>query len=315
MNTAVLFDAPGPKTRRRIVLMNIIGGVAVLGLLVVVFIALEDRGQLTAAKWRPFIGADVWRYYLLPGLIATITAAALSMVLANVFGLIFGVGRLSSNRVIRFLSGVVVEFFRAVPVLVMMIFFYFLYSRSGVIHPADAPFWAVVTGLTLYNGSVIAELIRSGVVNLPSGQSEAGLSIGLSQRQTLSSILLPQALIAMMPSMVSQLVVILKDTALGYLITYSELLRQSRLVGTAYQNLLPALMVVAVVFIAINFALSRLADRLALKLTSRTSIEIADLDPADEGRAPMLGSIHTGPIDPSTVHHRPHPTTTARELP
>ncbi len=313
MNSLVLFDAPGPKTRRRILIINIVGALLLAGFTVWIILALADKGQLTEAKWAPFLTGDLWRYYLLPGLWATLGAAALSMVTSNVFGLLFGMGRLASNPLVRLVSGVVVEFFRAVPVLVMMIFLYFLYSRSGFISPAMAPFWAVVTGLTLYNGSVIAELVRSGVLNMPRGQSEAGLAVGLTQAQTLRSILLPQALVAMMPSMVSQLVVILKDTALGYLITYSELLRQSRLVGTAYQNLLPALIVVGIIFIVINFLLSRFADWLALRLTTRTAIEISDLDPADEGRAPMVGPIHTGPIDPTTATHRHDQVTHGRE--
>lgn len=307
MSSSVLFDAPGPKTRRRLVVVNIVGTALVLGLTAWVVVALAGKGQLTAQKWSPFLTASPWLDYMLPGLWATVRAAALAVLTSNVIGLIFGIGRLSGNTAVRAVSGVVVEFFRAVPVLVLMIFFYFFFSLGGFVDPASAPYWGVVTGLTLYNGSVIAELVRSGVLNLPRGQSEAGLSIGLTEGQTLRSILIPQALVAMMPSMISQLVVILKDTALGYLITYSELLRMSRLVGTSYQNLVPALIVAAVVFIVINYALTVLAEALAARLGSRTSGEVLVLQNADEGITPGLDIVRTGPVDPAEHGHPRNP--------
>ncbi|MDX5399867.1 MAG: amino acid ABC transporter permease [Actinomycetes bacterium] len=303
--STVLFDAPGPRTRRRLRSINIAGTIIVLAALAWVVGALAGKGQLTAQKWNPFLTASPWVDYIIPGLWATIRAAALAVVTSNVFGLLFGIGRLSGNVVIRAVSGVIVEFFRAVPVLVMMIFFYFFFSLSGFVEPTSAPYWGVVAGLTLYNGSVIAELVRSGVLNLPRGQSEAGLSIGLTEGQTLRSILLPQALVAMMPSMISQLVVILKDTALGYLITYSELLRMSRLVGTSFQNLVPALIVAAVIFILINYALTVVAEALARRLGTRTAGAVVVLQTADEGVTPGLDTVHTGPVDPAEHHHHP----------
>lgn len=305
MSTNVLFDAPGPKARRRILIANVVGAALVLGILALVVLRFHEMGQFSAAKWSPFLTSSIWVDYLLPGLRSTLLAAVIAMVTSNIFGLVFGIGRLASNRWIRLVSGVIVEFFRAVPVLVMMIFFWFFFAKSGVIDASAAPFWAVICGLTLYNGSVMAELIRSGVLSLPRGQSEAGLSVGLTQGQTLTSILLPQALTAMMPSMVSQLVVILKDTALGQIITYSELLRASELVGTAFRTQIPALMVVALIFIIINFLLSRFADWLSLRLRSNTKIPVATLDPADEGLAPGIGIVHTGPVDPTTEEHQP----------
>lgn len=269
----VLFDAPGPRTRRRILLVNVVGTLIVLGVLGWVIWALAGKGQLTAAKWSPFLTESVWVDYLLVGLWNTLRAAAISIVTANVFGLIFGLGRLSQLRTVRVLSGIVVEFFRAVPVLIMMIFFWLLFSYSGVVPSAQAPFFGVVVGLTLYNGSVIAELVRSGVQNLPRGQREAGLAIGLTPGKSLRLVEVPQALIAMLPSMISQLVVILKDTALGYIITYSELLRSARLVGSTFANYVPALIVAAVIFIVINYTLTWFAERVAQRLSKRTAGE------------------------------------------
>jgi glutamate transport system permease protein len=258
---AVLFDVPGPRARRT---YRIVGAVAVLALLGLV--ALIIRGlanpvdnQLTAEKWSPFLDPVTWTAYLLPGLLNTLKAAAIAVVLSLVLGLLLGVGRLSSVRVVRGLCGAFVEFFRSVPVLVMMIFsYYFGVFVLGIVGDA-ASLFGVVAGLTLYNSSVIAELIRSGVFSLPKGQREAGLALGLTPGQTTRTILLPQAVTAMLPSLLSQLVVILKDTALGYIINYSELIRGGQNLSTNYGNLIPAFLVLAAMFIAINYALTAVA--------------------------------------------------------
>jgi glutamate transport system permease protein len=258
---AVLFDVPGPRARRT---YRIVGAVAVLALLGLV--ALIIRGlanpvdnQLTGEKWAPFLDPVTWTAYLLPGLLNTLKAAAIAVVLSLVLGLLLGVGRLSTLRVLRALCGAFVEFFRSVPVLVMMIFsYYFGVFVIGIVGDA-ASLFGVVAGLTLYNSSVIAELIRSGVFSLPKGQREAGLALGLTPSQTMSTILLPQAVTAMLPSLLSQLVVILKDTALGYIINYSELIRGGQNLSTNYGNLIPAFLVLAAMFIAINYALTAVA--------------------------------------------------------
>lgn len=254
-----LFDAPGPRARRRHAILTLIGVVIALGGVALVGRKMADAQQLQGYMWSPFLSGVVWTDYLLPGLWGTLRAAALSVVLAGVLGLALGVGRLWHLRVVRWTSGVVVEFFRAVPVLIMMIFAFGLYARNQVFPSSLNPLAAVVTGLTLYNGSVIAELIRSGVQNLPRGQTEAGLSIGLTREQTLWSVQLPQALTAMLPALIGQLVVILKDSALGYGITYLELLNWSKTMGSAYANTVPAYIVAALLFILANYSLTKVA--------------------------------------------------------
>jgi glutamate transport system permease protein len=283
MSANVLFDAPGPRARRRHAILSLFGVLLVIAIAFVVVRKLKDAGQLEAEQWKPFLtDRSVWRDYLLKGLWGTFKAAVISIVLAGAFGLVFGIGRLSHLAPIRWISSIVVEFFRAVPVLIMMIASYGLYSRSGFFAPETAPLAGVVTGLTLYNGSVIAELVRSGVHSLPKGQSEAGLSIGLTASQTLRSIQLPQALTAMLPALIGQFVVILKDSALGYAITYLELLNWSKTLGSAFANVLQAYLVAAVLFILINFALTVLAGRVQRRLSrrGRTTIREAAAVPA-----------------------------------
>jgi glutamate transport system permease protein len=196
-------------------------------------------------------------------------------------------GRLSDLAVLRWACGIFVEFFRSVPVLMMMLFFYYFGVYALHVFGSGASLFGVVAGLTFYNSSVIAELIRSGVHSLPKGQREAALAIGLTPTQGLISILLPQAVTAMLPSLVSQLVVILKDSALGFWINYSELIRAGQNLSTTKGNLIPTLIVLAAMFILINYALTRLAGTLEGRLRKRRGAPSTPIDPmADPAMMP-----------------------------
>ncbi|GEK20665.1 amino acid ABC transporter permease [Cellulomonas xylanilytica] len=268
---STLFDVPGPVARRRMVWVNIAATIVVAGIAVWVLLRLQEKGQLDPALWKPFLTASPWVNYLIPGLIDTLTAAGISIVTSAVFGFVFGLGRLSGSRAVRAASGAIVEFFRAVPVLLMMIFFYLGLGQLRILDPSDVPLVAVVLGLTFYNGSVFAELVRSGVHGLPRGQREAALAVGLRDGQSLRLVEVPQALIAMLPAITSQLVVILKDTALGVIITYPDLLDAARRFGSGNGNILQSLVVAALIFIVINYAITKFADRLAGRVGRRTA--------------------------------------------
>jgi glutamate transport system permease protein len=269
MSASVLFDAPGPRAKRLYAAVGV-GSIALMLLILWFVIAkFNEKGQLTAAKWKPFLTGEIWTAYLIPGLIGTLEAAAISVVLAMTVGTLLGVGRLSSASWIRWICGVIVEFFRAVPVLLMMLFTYALYGHYELFPAEQVPLAAVVTGLTLYNGSVVAELVRSGVHSLPKGQSEAALAIGLTTGKTMRLVLLPQAITAMLPAIVGQLVVILKDTALGYIITYEELLRKAEQIGNYTSNLLPALIFVGALFVLINYFLGLAANKVEQRTRRR----------------------------------------------
>ena len=279
---SVLFDAPGPRARRRHAVLAAVGLLVVIGIVWVVLRKMADANQLQGFMWKPFVtDRSVWRDYLLPGLWGTLKAALISIVLAAVFGLVFGLGRLSTLAPVRWVSSVVVEFFRSVPVLIMMIFAFGVYTQNSVFANDVNPLAAVVTGLTLYNGSVIAELVRSGVHSLPKGQGEAGLSVGLTPGQVLRSIQLPQALTAMLPALIGQFVTVLKDSALGTAITYQELLDWSKTLGSAFANTLPAYIVAAILFITMNYLLSRLAVSVEKRLSRRGRTTLHAEGPAD----------------------------------
>ncbi|MBJ7477783.1 amino acid ABC transporter permease [Rhodococcus qingshengii] len=264
----VLYDAPGPKARALYRFASVVVAVLALAIAFVVYRALDDKGQLTSAKWDPFLQADVWTTYLLPGIKGTLIAAALSIVLALILGAILGIGRLSDHRAVRVVSGVIVELFRAIPVLLLIIFMYAVFAEYKIVKLDYLALSAVVVSLTLYNGSVIAEIVRSGINSLPRGQSEAAKALGMRKSQIMVTILLPQAVTTMLPALISQMVVALKDSALGYIIGYTELVRQSTQLGAAFQNYLPALMVAAVIMIILNSSLTYLATKVEKRLRS-----------------------------------------------
>jgi glutamate transport system permease protein len=266
---AVLYDVPGPKAVLRYRILTVVVAVISLGIAFLIYRALESKGQLTAEKWDPFLESTTWTTYLLPGIQGTLVAAALSIVFALILGAVLGIGRLSDHRAVRIVSGAIVELFRAVPVLILMIFLYAVYADYEVFKVKYLALAAVVTGLTLYNGSVIAEIVRAGVNSLPKGQREAASALGMRKSQVMTLVLLPQAVTAMLPAIISQMVVALKDSALGYIIGYVEVVRSGQQVGAFYSNYLPSLIIVAVIMIIINSALTKLATVVERRLRSR----------------------------------------------
>jgi glutamate transport system permease protein len=253
-----LYDAPGPRARRRIVIGSVVGALALAALVAVILQRLSDTGQFRSIFWEPFTRAGVQRI-LLRGLAATLRASAVALVLALALGMVLAVGRLSERWLLRQVSGAIVEFFRALP-LVLLIFFAFLgLPRAGMNVSA---FGALVIGLTLYNGSVLAEIFRAGINAVPRGEVEAAYSIGLRKGAVTRLVLIPHAVRIMLPAIVSQMVVLLKDSALGFIVAYPELLRSGRRIYTNIGNVIPTAIVVASIYIVINLALTLLATYL-----------------------------------------------------
>jgi glutamate transport system permease protein len=271
--TAVLFDVPGPRARARNGMLGVVAVLVVAALLAFIIVRLAATGQFDGAVWEWILYENI-QLALLEGLLNTLRAFVLGAVLALIFGAVFALGRLSDHAWIRGFSTAVVEFFRAVPLVVMMFIFYFGMPSVGI---TVSTYVAVVAGLTLYNGSVLAEIFRSGVQAVPRGQSEAAYALGMRKSAVMRFVLLPQAVRSMLPTIVSQLVVLLKDSALGFLILYPELLFQARLLGSSGQlgrPLLPVAFVVAIVYITLCLLLTALATYLERR-TRRSSAGVA----------------------------------------
>lgn len=250
--TSVLYDVPGPKARRISLIGSVLGVLAIGGLLALALVTLAQQGIFEARRWAIFGQADVWSL-IFDGIGATLGAAAVAAVIAFPLGLLLCLMRISDVAWIRVPTRIVLEFFRGMPVVLMMLFVLLVFATS--------PFIAVVTGLVLYNAAIFAEIIRAGIQSLPKGQREAGLAIGLTSFQSRLSVELPQAIRRMLPSLVAQLVVLLKDTSLGYIVAYGELLRAVQVMADFLgpQYLFPVFFVAAAIYIAINLAVSRLA--------------------------------------------------------
>jgi len=259
--TAVLFDVPGPRGIARNRLAGVLGAAVVLGALGYVAYRFYDTGQFEGRLWSWLQYEQIQRD-LVTALISTLRAFLAGAVLALAFGAVFAAGRLSEHAWLRVPSMVVVEFFRAVPLLILIFLFYYGLPSAGV---RMTPFLALVLGLMLYNGSVLAEVFRAGILSLPRGQSEAAYALGMRKTQVMTLVLLPQALRAMLPAIISQLVVLLKDTALGFLITYYELLRYAQNIGGSFQfgrPLIPVFIVVSAIYITLCLLLTWLATYL-----------------------------------------------------
>jgi glutamate transport system permease protein len=225
--TSVLFDAPGPKARVRHRLFAVLGVLILAGIIGYVVWRFYDSDQFSGRKWEWLQYKEI-QQSLVDAVLATLRAFAVGAVLALVFGAVFAAGRLSDHRWVRIVSAFIVELFRAIPLLIMMFIFYYGLPVVGL---KPSPYLSVVLGLMLYNGSVLAEVFRAGINALPKGQAEAAYALGMRKTQVMTFILIPQALRSMAPTIVSQLVVLLKDTALGFLITYDELLHYAQFIG------------------------------------------------------------------------------------
>src|SRR5215217_1342552 len=226
---SVLYDAPGPKAKARNIIYSVLFLAALALVIYFVYHGFDEKGQWAAALWKPFVQGSTWTTFLLPGLVNTLKAAGLAIVLALPIGALLGIGRLSTHKWIRWPANAIVEFFRAIPVLLLMVFAAEFYAYYADIDSEIRPLFAAVTGLVLYNASVLAEVFRAGILSLPKGQTEASSALGLRKTQTMVSVLLPQAVTLMLPAIISQLVVVLKDTALAGQLTinYTELIRPS----------------------------------------------------------------------------------------
>jgi glutamate transport system permease protein len=253
---SVLFDSPGPKTVARHRLYTVISAVVIAALLALVIYRLYQEEQFTYDKWEVFITPRYVEVILVDGVLETLKMAFSAIILAVVFGVIFGTGKLSDRSWVRWPSWAVVEFFRAVPVLLLMVLVFYSY---GVSRGASGAYWSVVVALTLYNGAVLAEVFRAGILAVPRGQAEAAYALGLRKTQVMMIIQMPQAVKIMLPAIISQCIVALKDTSLGYAVTAPGLTAVIKQIYVGFANHVPAVFVLAALYITMNLILTAIA--------------------------------------------------------
>lgn len=291
---SVLFDVPGPRARRLSLIVSIVVGVLLAAGAVWLVLALaaprvtaagaEQPGLLDPTRWDVFLDVAVWRRFG-TALGNTLAMAGLAAVLAIVIGVLFSFLRTAGTRWVRVPASIVLEFLRGMPVLLMMLFILLVFATGA--------YWAGVLALGFYNGALIGEILRSGIAALPRGQREAGLTIGLTPLATRFLIEFPQAARNMLPIIIAQLVVLLKDTALAYVIAYPELLQAvkqlSNFFGNRYQ--FSFFLVVLAIYLVLNLTLSWIA-RLVARRTGPG---------AGRPRIPRRGVHPEGDIDMSAV--------------
>ncbi|MCY0904421.1 amino acid ABC transporter permease [Arthrobacter sp. H14-L1] len=257
MTTVTLFDKPGPRARKRHAVMEVLS-LAVLGAAGFgVYRVLDSHGEFGAAAWQPFTQWGLWKL-LAEGLGNNLRAAGVGMVLSLAFGALLAVGLLARRKAIRVPCRIIADVFASVPLLLLLYFTSLVLPSYGL---KLSDFWFLVIALTLYSSAVIGDLLRSGILAIPNGQTEAAQALGFSGLRTMQLVLLPQALRSMSPALISQMVILFKGTALAYVLGgYLELLRSATVIGTYYsRSLLQAQIVAAVVFMIINIALGAVA--------------------------------------------------------
>ena len=261
-----LYEQPGPRTRRRVAI-----GTAVTAVLALIGIGLIVRqfyitGQLAPRYWTFLAQPTTWRY-LLQGFRGTVSVALTSGVLALFLGLLLMLGRTSGIKPLSAACRVITDFFRGVPSLLLIYFFFLVVPQYGI---KLSSFWMITLPVTLAASGVLAEVMRAGVNAVPRGQVEAAMSLGMRPARIMFKIVLPQAIRFVIPSLISQLVVVVKDTTVAYVVSYPDLMQNARVLITNYDALVSMYFTVAIIYILLNYAINKLsgfvAERMGVKI-------------------------------------------------
>ena len=266
--TRVLFDEPGPRTRRRILIASVISLLAIAGVIYLAIARFADSGQLAAAKW-DVLTTPLVRSFLWDGLVNTMKLTVVSGALALPLGVLFALLRLAHNRALRWMGTTYVEVFRSVPLLLLVLMFVLALPPLGVNLPI---FWKICVPIVMVNAAILAEIFRAGVNALPKGQLEASLAIGLTYWQAMRLVIFPQAIRLIIPALVTQLVSLLKDSTLGYAASFPELLRTANVLTARTHTLIQVYIVISLIYVIINLLLSYLARVLERRL-NRTRVQ------------------------------------------
>ncbi len=261
-----LYEAPGPHTRRTIRIGTTLSTLLVLVGLAAIVRQFYVTGQLAPQYWSFFLASTTWSF-LLKGFVGTVEVAVTSGLIALVLGLLLMLGRTSSWRPFSIICRVVIDFFRGVPSLLLIYFFFLVVPQYGI---KISSFWMLTLPVALAASGVLAEVFRAGVNAVPAGQVEAALSLGLSPAKTMLRIVLPQAVRYVIPSLISQLVVVVKDTTVAYVVSYPDLMQNARVLITRYDSLVSMYLVVAVIYILINYVI----NKVSVYVSRRTGVKI-----------------------------------------
>jgi len=273
--TSALYDAQGPRGRRTIGYWTAAVLIVVAAFAAYVVYRFAQYGQFEAERWEVLANPE-FQGFLFTGWLGTVTAAAIGLPLALTLGGLLAFARLSRFAVIRTSAKVFIDVFRGLPPLLLI---FFIYLGAPAVGIQLSPLWSLVIGVTIYNGSILGEVLRGGVLALPGGQSEAATALGLSRTQGLRYVLLPPAIRMVLPLIVLQVILIVKESSLGFIIGYVELLRNATgaisFLGPKYA--IPVYTLIAVIFFVMNFSLSLLGKRLAKTPSRSTKVAVREM--------------------------------------
>lgn len=254
----ILFAAPSPRARRVTRAMSAIAAAVLLLLAAGVVFRFHSAGQFETRFWEFFAWPTTWAF-LGKGLLGTMASAAMAGLIALTFGLVLLVGRLARPRLVRWPSVAVIEFLRGTPTLLLIYVCFLVLPQLGV---KLSTYWMLTLPIGLATAAVVAEVYRAGVLAVPRGQADAARSLGLTEAQVFFSVVFPQALRYIVPALVAQLVIVVKDTTFGYVVTYGELMQNAKVLIANYHALVPVYLVVAALYCLVNYAISRASQRL-----------------------------------------------------
>lgn len=262
-----LYEPPGPRARRRVAAATVVSLIALAALVAGIIRRFYITGQLDAKYWSFFARATTWRF-LGEGLIGTLEAAAAAGVMAFLLGFLMMLARISGSRALRGLGTALVEFTRGVPTLLFIYFFFLVLPQLGI---SLAAFWKISIPVAISASGVVAEVLRSGVNAVPKGQKEAALSLGMSGSSVFLKVVFPQAIRYVIPALISELVIVVKDTTFAYVVNFPDLMQNARVLISNYDALVAVYLVVAVIYILINYLLNR-ASAFVASRRSKTMI-------------------------------------------
>lgn len=248
-----LYEAPGPKTRRNIRIATILSLCGLAALAALVIRRFYISGQLDSKYWSFLTRYTTWRF-LGRGLLGTLEVALAAGIVTFLMGFVMMLGRISDIRIVRGISTALIEFTRGVPTLLFVYFFFLVAPQLGIKLPA---FWKIAAPVAISASGVVAEVLRSGVNAVPKGQREAALSLGMRKWHMFFKVIFPQAFRYVIPAMISEIVIVVKDTTFAYVVNFPDLMQNAKVLISNYDALLSVYLVVAIIYIIINYLLNR----------------------------------------------------------
>lgn len=254
----ILFAAPSQQARKLTRVASAVAAAVLVLMAAAIVFRFHSAGQLEPRLWKFFALPTTWAF-LGKGLLGTLASAAMAAAIALALGLVLLVGRLAKPRLVRWPSIAVIEFLRGTPTLLLIYVCFLALPSVGIKLPT---YWMLTLPVGLSTAAVVAEVYRAGVLAVPRGQTDAARSLGLTEAQVFRHIVFPQALRYIVPALVAQLVIVVKDTTFGYVVTYGELMQNAKVLIANYSSLVPVYLVVAALYCLVNYAISRASKRL-----------------------------------------------------